>query len=177
MTAAAAPSAQTVSAPVHQLRFARRSTLKLLEGFPPDKLCTIPDFKAGGACAHHVIWLMGHMATTDEYFLKTLGGIESLTLSDEWHTIFGGGSKPVADPSKYPSADELRRAMSEQHEKLVGWFASRSPEELAAPMPEKWRKYAPTLADFAFFLAWHEGYHGGQLSVLRKAFGLAPAFG
>jgi uncharacterized damage-inducible protein DinB len=44
-------------------------------------------------------------------------------------------------------------------------------------MPEAWRKYAPTVADTISFFAWHEGYHAGQVSVLRKALGLPNAFG
>jgi len=162
---------------VHQLRFARGGLMRVLEGIPKDKLTALPPFKDGGACANHAIWLMGHLATTDDWFLKEMGVSESLELAEAWHTLFGGGSKSEDDASKYPSADELQKAMTAQRDRLVNWYSQRNAEELSVPSPEKWAKYAPTVGDFAFFLAWHEGYHTGQLSVIRKALGLGPAFG
>lgn len=170
-------SNDTAARCVHQLRFARAGLMRVFEGIPQDKLCALPAFRDGGACANHATWLMGHLATTDDWFLKQMGAAESLELSEHWHTIFGGGSTPEADTSKYPNFEELKKAATAQRERLIGWYSQRTSSELAQPSPEKWAKYAPTVADFAFFIAWHEGYHAGQLSVIRKALGLAPAFG
>ena len=180
MTAAATVTPTTSEAAthcIHQLRFSRGGLLRVLEGFPADKLIALPDFASGGAVANHALWIVGHLATTDDWFLNQMDTNEKTQLSDHWHEIFGGGSKPVADASKYPPFAELQNALQQQRDRLINWFTQRSAKELAAPTPEKWKKYAPTVADFAFFLAWHEGYHAGQLSVVRKALGLAPAFG
>jgi uncharacterized damage-inducible protein DinB len=164
----------------HQLRFARSGFMRVLEGIPADKLTSLPAFaveSGGGTIANHATWIVGHLATTDDWFMQQMGAASELELSAAWHELFGGGSKPEDDASKYPPIDELVSAMQAQRERLVQWFSERSEKELAAASPEKWAKYAPTVADFAFFLAWHEGYHGGQLSVVRKCMGLAPAFG
>jgi len=180
MTTTTDAAAQTAKRCVHQLRFVRGGTMRMLEGFPAQKHTFLPEFttgSGGGHVANHALWFLGHMATTDDWFIQQMGAASELQLSAEWHELFGGGSKPVDDPSKYPPFETLMQAMQTQRERLTKWFASRSEKELAAETNEKWKNYAPTIADFAFFLAWHEGYHAGQLSVVRKQLGLGPAFG
>jgi hypothetical protein len=44
-------------------------------------------------------------------------------------------------------------------------------------MSKEWQAFAPTMADVPTFAAWHEGYHSGQLSMVRKGLGLPAAFG
>lgn len=162
---------------VHQLRFARGGLMRVLEGFPSDKITLLPEFKDGGAVANHALWIAGHLATTDDWFLQQMGVSAELELCSSWHETFGGGSKPVDHASTYPAYSDVLESLKTQRDRLIAWFSARSEAELAAPSPEKWSKYAPTVADFAFFLAWHEGYHAGQLSVVRKQVGLGPAFG
>lgn len=86
-------------------------------------------------------------------------------------------SLPTSDASRYPSMAELRNAMDEQRSAFVKWLESLSAEQLAQPTAERWHAYAATQGDIAYFLAWHEGFHGGQLSTLRRAQQLPRAFG
>jgi uncharacterized damage-inducible protein DinB len=169
-TTAAPPSAAASQA--HMIRLARASTKKMLEGIPQDKLCAQP-----GSCINHALWIMGHLASSDDYFLKEFGGGAKLALSESWHTLFGMGAKPVADPSKYPSVAEVRKAFDERHAAWVKWVESLTAAQLRQATPEGWRAYAPTLGDLPLFAAWHEGYHAGQLAPIRRGLGLGPAFG
>ncbi|MCL4212262.1 MAG: DinB family protein [Phycisphaeraceae bacterium] len=167
-TVAAHPNARAV----HQVRFARGATKKLLEGIPADRCCEQP-----GSCVNHALWIAGHLACTDDWFLKEFGGAAGFALPEKWHTIFGYGSKPTSDTSQYPSYAEVLKAMDERHGAVVRWLESMTAEQMDTPTAENWRNYAPTLGDLGHFAAWHEGYHGGQLATLRRGFGLPSAFG
>ncbi len=166
-----APTATPTGSHVHALRFAHDSTRKLIDGVPKEKLCAQP-----GSCANHAMWVVGHLACTDDYILKEFA-FAKLALPDSWHKSFGGGSKPTSDPSEYPPPAEVKKAFDERHAALVQWVESLTPEELDKPTPEGWQPYAPTIGDVVYFCTWHSGYHSGQLTALRRAFGLPAAFG
>ncbi len=159
------------AAQIHQLNFVHGGTKKMLEGIPKDKLCAQP-----GTCANHALWIVGHLASTDDYFVHEFSGAK-MALPEAWHKLFGMNSKPVADASQYPSYEEVSKAFEERRAALIKWFESLTADQLRKPTKEGWTKYAPTLGDVAHFVAWHEGYHCGQLSVVRRGLGLAPTFG
>lgn len=167
-TVAVHPNARAV----HQVRFARGATKKLLEGIPADRVCEQP-----GSCVNHALWIAGHLACSDDWFLKEFGGAAEFALPEKWHTIFGSGSRPTSDASQYPPFAEVLKAMDERRAALLAWLGSLSREQVDTPTSENWQAYAPTIGDLGHFAAWHEGYHGGQLATLRKAFGLTSAFG
>lgn len=145
--------------------------LRLIRDIPPQRVCEQP-----GPCRNHVMWIVGHIACTDDFFLREFGG-RPLALPEQWHKLFGGGSVPTADLARYPSFQEVRHAFRDQREALTRWLEGMSEVQLDRPVPEQWQPYAPTMRDVGHFAAWHEGYHAGQLSNLRRAFGLEPAFG
>ena len=159
-----------VAGHIHQLHFARGATLRLLKDFPEESLCAQP-----GTCINHALWIVGHLAATDDYFLKEFAG-RALALDEPWHAAFNMGSTPVADASKYPPAKEMMRVFEERRAALLEWLESLSPTERNAATPEKWQRYAPSIKDLGGFIAWHEGYHAGQLSIVRRALGLPAAF-
>jgi uncharacterized damage-inducible protein DinB len=166
-----AQAASPVASQLHQLRFARGATSRLLEGIPADKVCAQP-----GTCVNHVMWLTGHLACVDDSLLKEFTGTR-LALPEKWHAIFGMKSKPAADAKEYPSYAEVRKAFDERREAMLKWVGGLGATQLEAPAPEKWRKYAPTIGDVPHFVAWHEGYHSGQIAAVRRGLGLGPAFG
>ncbi len=53
-------------------------------------------------------------------------------------------------------------------------LADAPPTLLAAPPPPG---FAGELRDFLHFIAFHQGYHVGQLGLLRRAMGRDRAFG
>ena len=153
------------------LAFARKATLGLLEDIPDDKL----RFRPGGA-GNHATWITGHLAWTDDHFLSKLGDRES-KCTGEWDALFGKGSRVLDQAEKYPPFTELREALSERRETLVSWFLSMSGERLAAALPEDWQVFAKSYGVLINTIAWHEGMHAGQLTVIRRELGLGPKFG
>ncbi len=164
-------SPHAAASQLHHLQFVRGATLRLFKDIATENLCAQPI-----ADCNHVLWIAGHLAGTDDYFLGEFAGIAPVQ-PKAWQELFGMGSKPVSDTSKYPPLEKLLDAMAARRAVFVQWIQSMSPAELAQPTDEKWHKYAPTIGDTTYFLTWHEGFHCGQLSTLRRAFDMEPAFG
>lgn len=153
------------------LAFSRRALLGISEDIPADKL-TYQPFPG----ANHALWIQGHLASTDDYFLTALGRRKS-ELPAAWGALFGMGSSPAADARKYPALSEVRDALARCRESLLGWFRSLSASQLDAALPDDLKGFAPNHVGLMFSLAWHEGLHTGQLSAIRKSLGLKPKFG
>jgi uncharacterized damage-inducible protein DinB len=153
------------------LKFSRNNTLAFFEDIPADQLCHSP--VSGG---NHALWILGHLAQTDDFFLNALGG-EPAALPEEYASLFGMGSTPVTDPSAYPSVDDIKTAMAAQRERMVSWFSGMSAERLDAPLQGDFSRFATSHANLMSSLAWHEGLHAGQLTMIRRSVKLAPKFG
>lgn len=162
---------QLLEAGLKVLEFARGATFGFLEDIPENQWCKQPI--EGG---NHTAWVVGHLASTDDYFLTTLSGRPS-NLPEAWKTMFGAGSKPVADLSAYPAVAELKSKLSGCREDLIAWLKSLDDKKLLSPLPQDLQMFAPTHAGLSFSLAWHEGLHSGQLTMVRRSLGIAPKFG
>jgi uncharacterized damage-inducible protein DinB len=163
-------SRDTLEGGFERLEFARRVTLMLTEEIPDDQLCHQP---FGGT--NHALWNLGHVAATDNFFMSAVGGLASRH-PNSWNALFGPGSQPKPDLSAYPSIAEIRGALAANREALVAWFKSMSDEELRSPLPEELKGFASCRAALPGSIAWHEGFHAGQISVVRKSLGLKPKF-
>ncbi len=152
------------------LNFARNWTLELLSDIPQDKLTHQPC--AGG---NHALWIAGHIAYADDLFASKVGNNRG-RFSDSWVKLFGMETTPQADAGVYPSLSELTNALADNREGLLAWFGSMSAEDLAKPLPEDFRPFAANQGILMTTIAWHEGLHAGQLTVVRKSLGLAPKF-
>lgn len=153
-----------------RLDFARRVTLALLADVPFDRWCLQPI-----PGANHAMWIAGHLAAIDDFFLVQVGGRTS-ALPAGWNELFATGSKPIADLDIYPAPGVVLQELADRRADLQSWFRSLTETELQAPLPAGMR-FAANLAELMPSVAWHEAWHGGQLSLVRKALGLAPKFG
>ncbi len=152
------------------LTFARRRTLDLLRDIPNDKLGH--QLTPGG---NHALWILGHLANSDNFFHTTVGRSSS-SLPETWNDLFGMNSKPLGDPAKYPALDELQQRMAECRETLISWARSMTPQQLAAPLPDDLATFAPNCCALLPCIAWHEGIHAGQLTMIRRDLGISPMF-
>jgi uncharacterized damage-inducible protein DinB len=156
---------------LNRLNFARFATSAILADIPEEQWCFQP-FPG----ANHAMWLVGHLAVIDDLFLSRLAGRPS-SYPEGWAQLFASGTKPLPDPGAYPSPDLVRQFFAQHRQELVSWFASRGEAELAAPPPDELRKFGQSVGELMASIAWHEGWHGGQLAVVRKTLGLGPKFG
>lgn len=155
---------------LEMLSFSRRTLLALLEDIPADRMCFPPV-----ANGNHALWVLGHVTVTDDYVMHELGK-QPRQLAEQWHRLFGPGSTPVADAGAYPGVEEVRAAAGRQREAFVRWMRSLPDEQLDSPVPEDWREFCSVYANLPAALAWHEGMHTGQVTVIRKALGMRPKF-
>ena len=153
------------------LEFARHGTVRLVEDIPADKLCHQP---LGNT--NHALWVLGHLACTDNFFLTSLAGRDPV-IDESWNALFGMGSEPTEDPAAYPSPDEVKAGLDRARKAFLDWFQSLDERQLQEPLPEELRGFAPNYAGVMSSVAWHEGFHAGQLSAVRRSLGLPRAFG
>ncbi len=171
MTQATQATNPLVQAGLATLAFSRGVTMKLLEAIPAESrlMCPVEG-------AHNVIWIAGHLAMTDDYFLKALAGQES-AIDGSWEKLFGMGSVACEDAGLYPAWDEIVSVMAERRGALEAWFTSLDADALAAPLPEEIQMLSPNVGASIGWIAWHEGLHAGQSTAIRKKLGLPTVLG
>ncbi len=155
---------------MERLMFARKFTLALLEGISEDQRAHAPCSSANPSA-----WILGHLCWTDDHFSSTLGQQPS-QIPDDWAATFGMKSTPSTTPDAYPTLKELSEVLGTTRTKLIDWINSLSTEQLAAPLPDNLSGFASNYANLVSTIAWHEGMHAGQLTVVRKSLGLDPVF-
>lgn len=153
------------------LAFARSLSDSLFKDFPEGNWTHQPS-----PTDNHALWVLGHLAITDAWYCGVVGA-SGATMPDGYDAMFGMGSKPVSDSSKYPKPAEVRKLFETNRAALAAWLQSASAAALDQPLKEKTGGFMADAVDGAFKLAWHEGWHAGQLASVRKALGLPRVMG
>ncbi|HVP12468.1 MAG TPA: DinB family protein [Phycisphaerae bacterium] len=153
------------------LNFSRTVLTSLLEDIPENKLCyqAVPR-------SNHALWIMGHIAITDESFLADIAK-RPADRFNAWKEMFFTGSTPKANPTDYPRLSEIRDCLTRSRGNLIEWLGSLSEQQLLAPLSGEMQSFAPTLAAMMSSIACHEAMHAGQLTIIRKSLGFKPKFG
>jgi len=155
-----------VTRAVDLLKWVHQMSGSLMAGFADDQLTAQP-FRTD----NHLLWQMGHMAMTYAWFASMLDG-KPVGMDERYSKLFGTGSRPTADASAYPSFEELRHAYADQFDRFTRAASRMSDADgLGAPMAES-GGFVKNKLDAVYKCIWHEGWHQGQISGLRRAFGL-----
>jgi len=127
-----------------------------------------------GRGLHHILWLCGHLATAEQSLVmaRCLGG-------DPPHPAFAahfpiGQAVKGADEHDYPSPDEVLERMTSTHVRVIGAIRGMTDAKLATPCYGKDGKPHPhysTVAGAIAHCARHEGFHAGQIALLRRLMG------
>ena len=94
------------------LDFSAQATLALLDDMK-DAPLSFPTPRGG----NHPLWVLGHLAWTEAQLQHVMLGTPNVL--EHWTPLFGAGSEPVADPKKYPSFEETRKAFLESRAKTL----------------------------------------------------------
>lgn len=153
---------------VHSVRTARRMTLGLLEGIAESDWLhqPVPD-------GQHVRWILGHLAIADDWALVSLGLPRQRTQLDAYFT----GRPITPDPNAYPQPQVLREHFDAAHEAYVSRLAAIDETDLQRTTSGPIADFAPNLATLVSSHVWHEGFHGGQLALIRRSLGLPVRWG
>ncbi len=152
------------------MAFARRATTAFLADIPLE--CVCQQATPGG---NHALWIAGHLAWTDAFWLAELAQ-HAGRLRDDWCAAFSRGSRPLPTAAAYPPFPDVMQRMQHLREELLAWFQSLDAAQLSQPLPARLANFAPSHAALPGTVAWHEGLHAGQLTVIRRSLGLAPRF-
>jgi hypothetical protein len=123
-----------------------------------------------------VAWQVGHLAMA-EYRL-CLHRIRGVREADEaliptaFLTAFGARSVPSADPTLYPTREEILATFRRVHEQALGELASFSPERWEE-RPDPPHRLFDRKIDGLWWRVRHEMVHVGQLALLRRQLGAA----
>ena len=129
-------------------------------------------FRKPGDDSNHLMWLLGHVVVHRGLVLKTLGG----QWNSSWAPLFVRGSERV-DDAEYPRVDDMRAAWNEISEQLKAALSEPPEEVLTRPAPEGPPSFDKKLSGNVAFLAFHDTYHTGQMSFLRKWLGYGQTIG
>lgn len=152
-------------------RFARSVTLNLIKDWPTDKLT-----HQAAPTDNHVLWTVGHLAGSDAYIAKCCGA-PPLEIPESLAKATGMGSKPSPRAADYPPLPEALRVLEKARKDLERWFETAAPAQLSQSLKEKTEGFADDPVDLLAKMAWHEGWHAGQIASLRKSLGLPPVIG
>jgi hypothetical protein len=123
--------------------------------------------------ANHPAWVIGHLTNGCELLAGVIG--VPRWLPEDWASRFGQGSLPVADRMRYPKKEELLARLGDAQDRITRAIKGLSDDQLDAPFPiEKYRRVFPTIRHaLTQILVGHTGYHVGEITVWRRAMGMA----
>lgn len=169
-----AASALSVASEVQRalalVNWSHELTAKLINSIPSDRMT----FQSSPS-DNHALWTIGHLATAYAWVAGMIDGRTS-ELPASYESLFGFRSKPVGDASAYPKIEEIRTHHEAAFRRLCDAIAAMSDAEAHLPPKSDSGGSASSRIEAVYKGVWHEGWHQGQVSALRRAMGLPPLF-
>ena len=129
-------------------------------------------FRQPGQDSNHLLWLMGHLIVHRGRTLNFLGKDWDVA----WRSLFARGAERI-DEGEYPPVEEMRNAWSQVSADLAAVLRNMPAEELAQAAPAGVPSFDGKLGGTVAFFAFHDTYHTGQVSYLRKWLGYGQTIG
>lgn len=129
-------------------------------------------FRKPGDESNHLMFVMGHLIVHRGRTLKVLGG----EWDSSWAPLFARGAQRV-DDAEYPSSEEMRNAWNQVSADLAAALSNAPAEELSKDAPAGPPSFDGKLSGTVAFYAFHDAYHAGQVSFLRKWLGYGQTVG
>lgn len=158
---------------LNRIAFARKYTLRFIEGFPLDQWFQMP---AEGVT--HVAWQVGHIAYAQyRLTLLRLRGVkpeDAELMPESFQAAFRPQSiEPSPDPSRYPSSDSIRATLDRVHAAVFSELSSFPDSDLDSPITPT-HDIAKSKIEVLHWCADHELVHAGQIALLRRLCGHKP---
>jgi hypothetical protein len=121
----------------------------------------------GGNCLN---WVLGHVVVTRNLVLMLAG--QTPVLTGEHVAVYQRGSSP-SGTDQFLDLATLRGYLDDSQRQLVPAIAGLSEEALNGAVPEPYRRppLTSSVGDALMRLHYHEGYHNGQIGLLRRIAG------
>jgi len=116
---------------------------------------------------NHATWTLGHIIYCCQGVAVEIGF--KGWLPDEWESIFGYGSTPVSDVSRYPSKSELLKTLKDTGVRINHIIANLSETTMKQSLSNV---DIPTIEHLVYqVVISHTAFHAGQLAMWRRAVG------
>ena len=154
-----------VAAPlVVAYRYAHGALERNLEDISEAEALVSPE--RGGNCVN---WLVGHVLWSRNRVHALLG------IAPAWPEQFGSSECYHRGAAGFPADDavplhQLREGLRQSQASVIGGLERASTERLSEPATE-----TMTVGEQLAFLGFHEGYHVGQVGLLRRFLGKTGA--
>ena len=120
---------------------------------------------------NHVKYLAGHILDS-QYGIAQLA---SVSIEPKWSALFAGaGQSEAKDDFDYPSIAEIKSEWNAILNPIRNSLNDITLELLSQKPPVPMDKFAESRGEFWAFLNHHQGYHIGQIGILRRGFGKEP---
>ncbi len=151
--------------------FSYGAILRNLEGLSHEDSMISPE--PAGNCIN---WVLGHMVTGRGLVLM-LAGTSPANLTDEEASGYRRGSAALTDSGNAVDLVRLKSAFQETQQRLIPALQGLSDVALSADVPEQFRRppLIGTVGQALVRLGYHEGYHNGQIGLLRRMAGKEAA--
>lgn len=144
----------------------------LLADLEKGDLVAAPTAKGG----NHPLWVIGHLTVSEASITSGMIKGEEPKLPAGWGTLFGMGSQPVSDASRYPTKAELLEVLETVRAQTLDLLARLDDTDLDKPSATSPnRELFGTIGRCLATLLNHQTFHVGQIADTRRALGRKPA--
>ena len=134
---------------------------KALDGLSEEHFSERPN-----ASTNPIHYLLGHLTLYRFQACKLLSEDNSYKFEEQYKSGIEN-----QDRAKYPTTEEIKAEWNKISEKFKTLIENAAPEQLAAEIPKKYPIGEQNRLGALQFLMYHEAYHIGQISLVRKFFG------
>lgn len=157
----------------YALAISEHRALGLMEDMK-DSPMTFPTAKGG----NHPLWTVGHCTYAESRIIESVAQGKPSEYA-HWADLFGPGSTPSDDASKYPSYEELLSAFKKTRAGTLAFLKTLGEADLDQPSkgcPPERQAMIGTIAKCFSVLIVHLSYHTGQIADARRVLGRKPVF-
>ena len=125
------------------------------------------EWSYAGTKANSIAWIAGHVTLSRKTILKTLGAANSVSA---WEAMVKRGSEKGRDDLT-PFRDEIVASYFDAVERADELLEQVTAAQLDEKIGRKLPNGSDTVLGMLSFIAFHEAYHLGQISMLRIELG------
>ena len=132
-----------------------------------------------GTSTSNIAWLVGHITFSFDGLLGSALGLAPALAPEKLAQFQGGNGTPSTDIADYSSVEDSLAALATAVARAVEHIETLEDDVLAQPLPEGHPAAGrfPSIGVLLSAMVFHTGYHAGQITLLRRAQGLAPGIG
>ena len=124
--------------------------------------------RPGQGC-NHIAWQLGHLISSESSLLNMIKEGSGLELPEGFADKHSKEASSSDDAGQFCGKDEYLDLYTKTRVNSLSVLESLSDEDMAAPAPDQFKEFCPTMGDLAVLIATHPMMHVGQFVPVRRA--------